>query len=318
MEKVESFRGEKSVKGKKTFRGAKPSCIPDENEEKYNLKNKNVIADLFDSAAQKILPKRSVIYLIYGIAAVYTMDLLLNFAGITWFASALSFIRGEIFRGQVWRILTFPFVSGFPATPYTLFSFLLNILLLYVASGMLLAKLGTKKTNGFLLMLWFLLTVWGFISGFASFSTAIWGIVILAALYSPEFQINLYFVLPVKGTLIAILSSLYLLWRGISGDISALIVLLAVLVYSWERIAEYLGMKQRSNEYKTKIKDARVVRKYRHKCSVCGVTEVDKPDMLFRFCSQCNGNFEYCEDHIKNHEHRTSVIDISTKMNKNQ
>ena len=113
------------------------------------MKNKNVIADLFDSAAQKILPKRSVIYLIYGIAAVYTMDLLLNFAGITWFASALSFFRGEIFRGQVWRILTFPFVSGFPATPYTLFSFLLNILLLYVASGMLLAKLGTKKLTAF-------------------------------------------------------------------------------------------------------------------------------------------------------------------------
>ena len=40
-----------------------------------------------------------------------------------------------------------------------------------------------------------------------------------------------------------------------------------------------------------------------HKCAICGLTELDDPDMTFRYCSQCNGNYEYCENHIHNHTH---------------
>ena len=43
----------------------------------------------------------------------------------------------------------------------------------------------------------------------------------------------------------------------------------------------------------------------RHKCCVCGRTEKDDPDLEFRFCTKCNGNYEYCSDHIYTHEHRT-------------
>jgi len=42
-----------------------------------------------------------------------------------------------------------------------------------------------------------------------------------------------------------------------------------------------------------------------HRCTVCGITELDDPDMTFRYCSQCNGNYEYCENHIYNHTHIT-------------
>ncbi|MCR5830349.1 MAG: rhomboid family intramembrane serine protease [Lachnospiraceae bacterium] len=41
----------------------------------------------------------------------------------------------------------------------------------------------------------------------------------------------------------------------------------------------------------------------RHKCAVCGRTEKDGDDLEFRFCSKCNGNYEYCQDHINNHTH---------------
>ena len=40
-----------------------------------------------------------------------------------------------------------------------------------------------------------------------------------------------------------------------------------------------------------------------HRCAVCGLTELDDPNMSFRYCSQCNGNYEYCENHIHNHTH---------------
>ncbi len=41
----------------------------------------------------------------------------------------------------------------------------------------------------------------------------------------------------------------------------------------------------------------------RHKCAICGRTELDDPSLEFRFCSRCNGNYEYCNDHLFSHKH---------------
>lgn len=42
----------------------------------------------------------------------------------------------------------------------------------------------------------------------------------------------------------------------------------------------------------------------RHKCAICGRTELTNPELEFRFCSKCNGNYEYCNDHLFTHQHR--------------
>jgi len=44
-------------------------------------------------------------------------------------------------------------------------------------------------------------------------------------------------------------------------------------------------------------------RPYRHKCTVCGRTDTDYPNLEFRYCSKCNGYYCYCMDHINNHTH---------------
>lgn len=41
----------------------------------------------------------------------------------------------------------------------------------------------------------------------------------------------------------------------------------------------------------------------RHRCAVCGRTELDDDSLEFRFCSKCDGNYEYCSDHLYTHEH---------------
>lgn len=41
----------------------------------------------------------------------------------------------------------------------------------------------------------------------------------------------------------------------------------------------------------------------RHKCAICGRTELSGDDIQFRFCSKCNGNYEYCNEHLFTHEH---------------
>ncbi len=40
-----------------------------------------------------------------------------------------------------------------------------------------------------------------------------------------------------------------------------------------------------------------------HRCSVCGRTNIDHPELMFRYCSKCSGNHEYCQDHLFTHEH---------------
>ena len=42
---------------------------------------------------------------------------------------------------------------------------------------------------------------------------------------------------------------------------------------------------------------------YRHKCTVCGRTDTDNPNLEFRYCSRCKGYFCYCIDHINQHTH---------------
>ena len=41
----------------------------------------------------------------------------------------------------------------------------------------------------------------------------------------------------------------------------------------------------------------------RHRCAICGVTDVDDPNEEFRFCTTCEGAFEYCSKHLHNHRH---------------
>lgn len=41
----------------------------------------------------------------------------------------------------------------------------------------------------------------------------------------------------------------------------------------------------------------------KHKCAVCGRTELDGEDLTFRYCSKCNGNYEFCQEHLYTHKH---------------
>jgi hypothetical protein len=40
-----------------------------------------------------------------------------------------------------------------------------------------------------------------------------------------------------------------------------------------------------------------------HRCTACGITDKSHPKMDFRYCPECDGQYGYCQDHIRNHEH---------------
>lgn len=41
----------------------------------------------------------------------------------------------------------------------------------------------------------------------------------------------------------------------------------------------------------------------KHKCALCGKTEKDGDELVFRYCSKCEGNFEFCQEHLYTHIH---------------
>lgn len=50
----------------------------------------------------------------------------------------------------------------------------------------------------------------------------------------------------------------------------------------------------------------------RHRCEICGRTELDDPDLEFRFCTKCQGSHEYCMEHLFTHVH---IINDHAGMN---
>lgn len=58
----------------------------------------------------------------------------------------------------------------------------------------------------------------------------------------------------------------------------------------------------RKHVYRQQTMRAKSITK--HKCAICGRTEEDDENLVFRFCSKCNGNYEYCQEHLFTHEHK--------------
>ena len=58
---------------------------------------------------------------------------------------------------------------------------------------------------------------------------------------------------------------------------------------------------KRRQQFKQEVKRSAPVT--RHKCAICGRTDADDEKLEFRFCSKCEGTYEYCQDHLFTHEH---------------
>lgn len=144
-----------------------------------------------------------------------------------------------------------------------------------------------------------------------------------AALY-PNIQFLLFFIIPVKVKYLGYLYGGYIVYdifmsfiykdyfRGIAIIVALgnfLIYFLSTRNYRSVSPSEY----KRKSTYKRQIRNAENTGNVvdfkgkkiitRHKCAVCGRTELDDDNLEFRFCSKCNGNYEYCMDHLFTHEH---------------
>lgn len=261
------------------------------------------------------------LYIVMGSVAVYLLDMFSQYAA----SQLLTFIPAAIFRGQIWRLITFIFVPlnggmlGVLGTALTLY-------LYYFIGSALEREWGSAKFTifygagvlfnivaGLVLSLLVGINYPGPIVNIHYLNLSMF--LAFAALY-PNMQMMLFFIIPVKMKWLAwldvaifawgILSSLFHL--NLAGAVLPIVAILNFLLFFSDSALRIFGrMKHQTSKqtinFKKATKAAQQSKGYLHKCAVCGRTDADSPGLEFRYCSKCNGYYCYCMDHINNHVH---------------
>ena len=274
-------------------------------------------------------------YIMIGNVIVFIGDMATD-GLFSWFT---CFYPELILEGQVWRLLTFiftPVATGGSNIFTQVLFFSLTTYFYYWIGNALERQWGTTRFNVFYalgvalnlilgLVIYAVQPVTAAMTGGYYYQTATMYYVNMSMFFSfatlyPDMMVLLYGIIPLKVKWIAWLDMglfLYeiiisLLSRSWLGAILPVIAILNYLIFFW---SDFGAMFRRGRQkvvhktnpqtinFKKAQKEVQQRKGYLHKCSVCGVTDADDPDMEFRYCSKCNGYYCYCMNHINNHTH---------------
>ena len=240
----------------------------------------------------------------------------------------LSLEPAYILRGQVWRLVTWVLYP--PSTSGVLW-FAIAVLFFYYPIGSSLERtIGTFKYTLYILsgviftilgafILYFLLGGNVLVGNvFSTYYISLSTFLAYAMCY-PDMQVLLMFIIPVKMKWMAIFYVVIVVYEMIQYVMAGAWYLVIPIVASLLNfIIFYFGTKDfsrynpkeihRRNEFRRAMEPQGRMKSgsgsvTKHKCAICGRTELDDPNLEFRFCSRCNGNYEYCQDHLFTHTH---------------
>ena len=240
--------------------------------------------------------------------------------------SLLSLEPALILRGQIWRIITWVI---YPPSMSNVLWFVIAIVFfyypigtslertwgsfrytLYIFSGILFSVIGA-------FILYFITGAYGIGSLFNTYYISL-SVFLAYAMSYPDMQILLWFVIPIKMKWMAIVYGVMVLYDMITYlrmglwvyvvPIIASLLNFVLFFFSTRNMQRYNPKEvHRRREFKKAVAQSRVNPTTggitKHKCAICGRTEKDDPNLEFRFCSKCNGNYEYCQDHLFTHQH---------------
>ena len=241
-----------------------------------------------------------------------------------------------IFRGQIWRLVTWLVVppSGFDFFTLLMLYFYYSIgttlertwgtyrYNVYIFSGALFTILGAFLLLGYTMLFQTdVFTALGedyftIVSGMFSTYYVNMSIFLAFAATFPNMQVLLFFILPIKVKVLGIIYGVILIYQFIVGYGTNLAVLnvanrfviaaslmnfIVFFLTSRGKIRMTPKQVKRRQEFRREVKKS--VKITRHKCAICGRTEETNPELEFRFCSKCDGNYEYCQDHLFTHTH---------------
>ncbi|MGN0979995.1 MAG: rhomboid family intramembrane serine protease [Candidatus Avoscillospira sp.] len=237
---------------------------------------------------------------------------------------AFCFNRSAILHGQIWRLFTYIFI---PTDSYV-FLMVIMLFFYYQIGRMLESQWGVFRFNLFYFSGVILMDIGALLlNATASVSYLNLSLILAFATLYPENRVMLFFIIPLKMKYLAwfyfVITILQVVFTSFPYNLFPIFALLNYFLFFGSSILGILPdfMQPRSGSRKKAFGDfGRKKEKpnpnwadgyrsksgekpYRHKCTVCGRTDTDYPNLEFRYCSKCNGYYCYCIDHINNHAH---------------
>lgn len=230
-------------------------------------------------------------------------------------AEKLMLVPQLVLQGEVWRLFTFLCIP--PSYNGQFFGILFAIIfwwLFYMMGTALEMIWGTFRYNVYLLIGFAANVGVAFIFPAQPASNVFLELsVFLAFAYlNPDYELLVFFILPVKVKWLALLTWVVLGVALVRGPWMVRVLTLAsvanFIVFFGKDLYQRLHSRQRRARWEARQPERKkkAGREPFHRCEVCGVTDISNPDMTFRYCSKCEGAHCFCTEHIHNHEHITN------------
>ena len=248
--------------------------------------------------------------------------------------SMLSLNVTKILQGQIWRLITW--IVYPPSTSSPLWFVIAILFFYYPISASLEHTWGKFKFTLYILSGMIFTVIAAFILHFVMggvldglggiiFSTYYISLSIFLAysLTYPDMTVLLMFVIPVKMKWMSIVYAAIVIYDVARYFMNgAWFMALPIIASLLNFVIFFLGTRDfnrynpkeihRKNEFRRAVNGGSKTVPFpgssnavtKHKCAVCGRTEKDDPNLEFRFCSKCNGNYEYCQDHLYTNIHK--------------
>ena len=213
-------------------------------------------------------------------------------------------LRGDlILSGQLWRIFTFLF---YPISTSLLWAALVWYFYYLLGSAL------ESQWGSFKYLVYVLVALLGTLIAALIFPTAdltngyLYASIFLAVGYLfPDFQLLIFFIIPVKIKWLAALMWIGIIVALIFGAVSTkVLTLLSIanfILFFGEEIFD--DIKTYIHHGSHQLRQVTQKQQAYHICAVCGMNEVDNPKMEIRYCSKCNPSTCYCGEHINQHAH---------------
>lgn len=250
--------------------------------------------------------------------------------------SYLCFDRAAILHGQLWRLVTYVFTY---LNDFSLFSTFFSFLMLfcyYQIGQMLEQQRGTLHFNLYYLFGILFMDI-GALLLRENATTYYLNLTLFLAIATilPELIFRFYFIIPIKAkylawvylgiTLAGLIRGVITMFRSLGAGyvrldwLFPIIALLNYFLFYGSSFRNLLPQSMRFRKVRSRkpaaapgnpnwaanYRSKSGEKPYRHKCTVCGRTDTQYPDLEFRYCSRCAGYHCYCIDHINNHVHIT-------------
>lgn len=251
-----------------------------------------------------------IFYVASTIISIFMPGLYYNFL-------ALDFRK--IMHGQVWRLFTF-ILAPASLDGFGIIFFVFKVNIYYLFGRSLENAWGAFRFNLYFIG-GIILTILAELLLFVTTGQSVYyggmeylyqSMFFAFAVLFPEHRFLIYFVFPIKVKVLAVVDAIllvvnliqYMTMGAYSYCVALVVAMLNFLIffYVYKGLDRYSPRQvKRRRDFRRQTMRPQGVPK--HQCAVCGRNEETNPELSFRFCSKCNGNYEYCEEHLFTHEH---------------